>query len=225
MNRYAPILPLLLLSLAACGGGEAEKPPAEAPSSFGKKAPHVAAPDAGASAATDPATDGAMPKLKISAITVSEKDPKGAVVPSLGGKEGLAGRMTLKVGDMLDTDVMKKDVAAIARVYHDAGYATADVDPASSVDMQKGEVAVDVTIKRGELAHVDAIVIEGQKATPEAKIRKEIKLAKGALYSETKLDEAKARIEALGTFSSVTYRVEDKPSKAKVTVTFSVTEK
>ena len=224
MNRDVQIL-LLLLGLTACGGGEAEKPPAESPSSFGKKAPRVATADAGTPANPDAANDGAMPKLKISGITISEKDAKGAVVPSLGGKEGLGGRMTLKVGDMLDTDVMKKDIAGIARVYHDAGYATADVDPASSVDMQKGEVSIDVTIKRGELAHVDAILVEGNKATLEKTIRKEIKLAKGALYSETKLDEAKARIEALSTFASVTYRVEDKPSKAKVTVTFVVTEK
>lgn len=224
MNRYALILPLFVC-LAACGG-EADKPPAETPSSFGKKAPRVASDDAGAPPPSiDPATDGAMPTLTIASIRVVEKDTKGAVVTDLGGKEGLAGRMSLKVGDKLDADAMKKDVAAIARLYHDAGYAHADVDAARSVDMQKGEVALDVTIKRGELARIDAFQIEGNASTPEKTIRKEIKLAKGALYSETKLDEAKARIVALDSFASVTYRVEDKPSKTKVTVTFVVTEK
>lgn len=225
MDRSAFALPILLSFVVACGGAEGEKPPADTPSSFGKKAPRVAAPDAGGAPTTDPATDSAMPKLKISGVTVVEKDPKGAAVPTLGPKEGLRSRISLKDGDTLDQEVLAKDVAGIARLYHDAGYALVDVDSANSVDMQKGEVAIEVTIKRGDLAKVEAIVIEGNQATAEKTIRAQVKVNKGAPYSETKLDEAKARIEALGTFSKVTYRTEDKPSKTKVTVTFSVTEK
>ena len=214
----------VLLCLAACGG-EANAPPVDTPSSFGKKAPHVAASDAGAVSTTDPATDTAMPKLKISGVTVTEKDAKGNAVPTLGPKDGLRTRISLKDGDVLDQELLGKDVAAIARLYHDAGYALVDVDSANSVDMQKGEVAIEVTVKRGELAKVDAVVIDGNKATPEKTIRAQVKINKGAPYSETKMDEAKARIEALGSFSKVTYRVDDKPSKTKVTVTFSVIEK
>lgn len=223
MFRTSSYLPILLC-LAACGG-EANPPSTETPASFGKKAPRVAASDAGAPAATDPATDTAMPKLKISGVTVIEKDTKGGAVATLGGKEGLRGSIALKDGDVLDQELLRKGVAGIARLYHDAGYALVDVDSANSVDMQKGEVAIEVTIKRGELAKVDAIVIEGNQTTAEKTIRAQVKVQKGALYSETKLDEAKARIEGLGTFSKVSYRVEDKPSKSKVTVIFSVTEK
>lgn len=225
MHRSAFALPVLLSLVVACGGGDAEKPPADTPSSFGKKAPRVAAPDAGAVATMDPATDTAMPKLKISSVTVVEKDAKGGSIPTLGPKEGLRSRISLKDGDVLDQEILRKDVAGIARLYHDAGYALVDVESANSVDMQKGEAAVEVTIKRGELAKIDAIAIEGNQATPEKTIRAQVKVNKGAAYSETKLDEAKARIEALGTFSKVSYRVDDKPSKTKVTVTFVVTEK
>ena len=142
---------------------------------------------------------------------------------TLGGKEGLRGSIALKDGDVLDQELLRKGVAGIARLYHEAGYALVDVDSANSVDMQKGEVA----IKRGELAKVDAIVIEGNQTTAEKTIRAQVKVQKNALYIETKLDEAKARIEGLGAFSKVSYRVEEKPSKykVKVAVIFSVTEK
>jgi outer membrane protein insertion porin family len=163
-------------------------------------------------------------RYRIRTLTVEERDANGRAVAPVGTKK-LRERMTLRPGDVFARDVFIRDLMEIQTLYHDASYSNVDTDVKTDLDRPKAEVDVTLTVKRNESSVIEHVLIDGNRAVDTDAIRKEIGIADGERYSETRLVEAKARLLGLGKFRRVDVSSSSRPSVSRLTITFEVEEK
>lgn len=162
------------------------------------------------------------PQFRLGKIVIEER-VQGKEVTPLGGKKGLRARFSLREGDVFARDVVVRDLQEIRKVYRDAGYANAQADPETTLDVARSVVDVTVPIRRGELttiAHVRIVSSEAAKAT----IRQALHVSEGQLFSETALERAKVQLLALGVFRRVDISLQPVPSETSITVTIEADE-
>jgi outer membrane protein insertion porin family len=164
-------------------------------------------------------------RFRIGTLTVVERDDKGREVKPIGAPRRLRDRVRLQTGDFFSRAVLIDDITAVRTLYRDAGYADVEADPETTIDKANATVDVEIPVKRNALTYVDRVVVVGNTRTPTATISKEIEIAAGALFNETKLVRSKKRLQALGLFRDVAVSTAAKPSKTRWTVTFEVMEK
>jgi outer membrane protein insertion porin family len=121
--------------------------------------------------------------------------------------ENILGPIPLKSGDILREGVLKSAVEAVARAYNDRGYLYATA--VRQIQRRKsGEPIADVTIEvtEDQPYYVSRIQFSGNTSTKDGVLRREMVLTEGELFSKTKLDLSKYKINQLGYFE-----VKDEP--------------
>ncbi|MBK9070322.1 MAG: outer membrane protein assembly factor BamA [Myxococcales bacterium] len=109
-------------------------------------------------------------------------------------------RIGAKVGAQFSRAVLAADRERVAAYYMDQGYAYANVNPNIETDPKKRLVKLSYDIERGKKVFVERINIRGNSKTRDKVIRREMTLSEGDLYSATKQDISRRRIQALGYF-------------------------
>ena len=137
----------------------------------------------------------------------------------LGGRP-LRERLTARDGDWFNRKLLIDDLAAVRRMYHDEGYGSVEADPQTELDPERAIMDVTIPVRRGPRVTIDHIDVVGDAGIPVDRIRRAIRIADASLYGETKLEEARARVVALG--ADVSISTEEKPSPTSWTVTFEV---
>ena len=163
-------------------------------------------------------------RYRIGKLTIDEVDANGKPVTPLGGKK-LRDRVSARDGDWFSRATLVKDLQGVRTLYRDAGYASVETLPETNLDPSRGIVDVVIPVHRGPLVYIDKIVVVGNESVPTAKVKNETKIAPGQLFNETKLEEAKKRLLAMGPFSRVEVSTEAKPDATHWTVTFELKEK
>lgn len=163
------------------------------------------------------------PRYRLGKLVIEERDAKGKRVAPLGGKD-LRLRIRAKNGDWYPPMEVLRDIAAIRRIYEDAGYGGVRADISRKTDPSRGIVDVEIPVRRGPLVRVEHIAIEGNRSVSEEKIRAAIGIREGQQFSGTALEDAKRRLEALGVFRKVGLAAAQKPDATRWTVTFVVEE-
>ncbi|MFO0735846.1 MAG: outer membrane protein assembly factor BamA [Labilithrix sp.] len=165
------------------------------------------------------------PRFKIRQLKVYERDADGREIEPLGGRKALRQLVKAKSGDYFNRAELVKDLGAVRTLYRDAGYANVEAEPETELDPVKKEVDIIIPIRRGPLVHVERIEIKGNTKTRDKVLRREMEIEEGMLFSETKLEDSKRRIVALGYFERVDVSTEQGSSPETININFEVTER
>ena len=165
------------------------------------------------------------PRYKIRQLRVYEKGPDGKEVEPIDGRRNLRMMVRAEAGQYFNRAELLEDLQSIRTLYRDHGYANVEANPQTQLDPETQEVDVVVPVERGPLVYFERIEIRGNSKTRDKVIRREMEVAEGDLFSETKLDRSKRRITALGYFERVDVSTEAGSSPDKMTVYIEVSEK
>ena len=165
------------------------------------------------------------PRYRIRSLRVLEQDADGREVEPLGGRRHLREMVRAKIGDWFNRAELVHDLQAVQTMYRDAGYAHAQAEPASDLDPDRAEVDLSVVVRRRELVRIGRIEIRGNTKTADKVIRREMELAEGDLFSETKLERSRRRIAALGFFERADVSVEEGDDASRLELHVEVSEK
>jgi outer membrane protein insertion porin family len=165
------------------------------------------------------------PQFRIRGLRIFERDENGREVEPVGGRRHLREMVRARPGDVFNRAELAKDLQEVRTMYRDAGYANVEGEPQTDVDPETNEVDVTVPMVRGPLVHFGRIEIRGNTKTRDKVIRREMEIAEGEPFSETKLDRSKKRITALGYFERVDVSTEQGDDPTTMGVNVEVTER
>jgi outer membrane protein insertion porin family len=146
---------------------------------------------------------------------------KGTKVASV---EKVRTLLNLKEGSVYSPKEIREGAKRLADAYGSGGYVDLVVQPQGA---PAGPAAIDVTftIEEGERAFVQRINIIGNTRTKDKVIRREVLIAPGDIYSTTRVETSKKRLDNLGYFSRVETYPEDTGVPGRKDLTVQVEEK
>jgi outer membrane protein insertion porin family len=165
------------------------------------------------------------PRFKIRSLRVYERDNDGKEVEPLGGRRALRQLIRAQSGDFFNRAELVKDLTAVRTLYRDAGYANVESEPETEPNAKERVVDLTVPIRRGPLVRIERIEVKGNTKTRDRVVRREMEIEEGQLFSETKLEDSKRRITALGFFERVDVSTEQGSGPDKMVARFEVAEK
>lgn len=165
------------------------------------------------------------PRFKIRQLRVYERGPDGQEVEPVGGRRALRMMVRAETGDYFNRAELLEDLAAIRTLYRDEGYANVEANPETKLDPARREVDIIVPIVRGPPVHFERIEVRGNTKTRDSVIRREMEVEEGELFSETKLDNSRRRVTALGYFERVDISTEQGSEPDKIIVYLEVGER
>ncbi len=120
----------------------------------------------------------------------------------------LLSKMATIPGAILDQSVLQEDISKLLALYEQFGYPLAKITidaitPHPDTATQEGFLAIQLRILEGPRAKIGKIVIIGNETTNENVITRELALRAGEYYNADELRAARARVERLGFFESV----------------------
>lgn len=114
--------------------------------------------------------------------------------------------VSLPVGDVYSRREVTQTVADIKSLLGEKGYAFAQVRDFRQPNAETNEVDVVIQVNPGLPVYVNRIIIQGNSATNDEVIRREMRQLERALVINQNIRTSKARLERLGYFSSVNIR-------------------
>ncbi|MDQ6622207.1 MAG: outer membrane protein assembly factor BamA [Verrucomicrobiota bacterium] len=140
------------------------------------------------------------PKYYVGHVTV-----KGTKVASADKVKML---LKIKEGTVYSPKEIREDAKRVADAYGGGGYVDLVVQP-EGVPAGPGKIDVTYTIEEGARSFVQRINIIGNTRTKDKVIRREVLIAPGDIYSTTRVETSKKRLDNLGYFSRVETFPED----------------
>jgi outer membrane protein insertion porin family len=165
------------------------------------------------------------PRYKIRQLKIYERDASGREVEPIQGRRHLREMVRAKSDDVFNRAELAKDLQSVRTMYRDEGYANVQADPQTQLDPDKQMVDIVVAIRRGPPVYFDRIEIRGNTKTRDKVIRREMQIAEGRLFSETKLETSKKLVTALGYFERVDVSTEEGSAPDRINVNIEVAEK
>lgn len=165
------------------------------------------------------------PRFRIGRLRVAEVNEDREEIEPLGGRRRLREMIEADPGDWFSRTTLAQNLLDITRFYRDRGYALVEVHPQTDLDMADRRVDVIIQIRRGPRVRIERINIRGNTKTRDLVIRREIGIAEGDLYSQTLVEEGKARIQALGYFERVDVSEEEGSAPDRIVINYEVAER
>ncbi len=110
--------------------------------------------------------------------------------------------ITVKPGQIIDQEVLNKNIEAIKSAMGNYGYAFASVNPVPDVDTKNNTVAYTLFIDPGKKIYVRNINISGNDKTRDVVIRRELRQEEAAIYNADAIKRSKDRLDVLGYFKT-----------------------
>lgn len=165
------------------------------------------------------------PRFKIGKVRLREMTDAGLPGELLESEERLLKRLKVSEGEYFSRTDIAMGIQDITRAYRDAGYARVEIDPLTDLHPDTHIVDLDLEIRRGPLIYLDRIEIKGNTKTRDRVIRREMLILEGDRYSESRLENSKAMITALGYFERVDFSESPGSTADTVTINVEVVEK
>ncbi len=106
-------------------------------------------------------------------------------------------------GDVFSRKQLRADIKRLNDYYANRGYAYVNVSPSTLINKKDHTVDVTFHIEQGVEVHIGLINIGGNSKTRDKVIRREITVVEGDLYSVSRIESSKKRLDNLGFFSEV----------------------
>ncbi len=123
-------------------------------------------------------------------------------------EQELVSELDTKPGDVLDQTVLTNDINHLLDLYEARGYPLAKIvieaiTPSYDSSRREGNLNIQFRVTEGPRAKIGRIVVVGNETTNANVITRELGLHVGDYYNEEALSSARARVERLGFFESV----------------------
>ncbi|MEP6809117.1 MAG: outer membrane protein assembly factor BamA [Chthoniobacterales bacterium] len=132
--------------------------------------------------------------------------------------------LKVKEGSVYSPKGIREDAKTIADAYGSGGYVDLVVSP-QGIPSGPGRIDITYTIEEGSQSFVQRINIIGNTRTKDKVIRREVLIAPGDIYSTTRVETTKKRIDNLGYFARVETYPEDTGVAGRKDLTVQVEEK
>ncbi len=106
-------------------------------------------------------------------------------------------------GNILNKDILEKDVQELVSRYKHAGYPYANVEISEILLQRDGSLALKLAVTEGGLVNIQEVKIEGNTATKDDVILREARLHLPELYNPEKISGIRNRLQRLAIFSGV----------------------
>ena len=139
-------------------------------------------------------------------------------------EDKIRANLKMKEGSVYSPKALKDDAKALADGYGSGGYVDLDLRPQST---PAGPGLIDVTynVEEGVRSFVQRINIVGNSRTKDKVIRREVLIVPGDLFSTTRVETSKKRLDQLGYFSKVETYPQDSDVPGRKDLTIEVEEK
>lgn len=108
-------------------------------------------------------------------------------------------------GQIYNREAIERDIQALTRKYADEGYAFVHIAPATTTNEIAKTADIVFQAEKGSRITVEKVEIRGNTVTRDKVIRRELKVKEGDLYSESRLEESRQKVMALGFFEEVNF--------------------
>jgi outer membrane protein insertion porin family len=133
------------------------------------------------------------PRYRIGSLTVESS------IRNLSGSQ-LRGLVPLSKGDWFDGDAIAEGITAVSTKAQDLGYAFAQVNPLVKTDPATRLAAIKLQVVQGPEVYIQRIDITGNTRTEDKVLRRELTVAEGDAYNQTKIDKSTSNLKNLGYF-------------------------
>ena len=106
-------------------------------------------------------------------------------------------------GNVFSREDLKQDISGMLDLYHEKGYAMADINPIVSADHKRLIVDIKLDFQEGDIFHVGRINILGNVKTRDKVIRRVIRLDEGQRYNSKLVERSQEKINNLQYFETV----------------------
>jgi outer membrane protein insertion porin family len=165
------------------------------------------------------------PRYKIRQLRVYERGPNGEEVEPIGGRRNLRMMVRAEPGQFFNRAELLEDLQAIRTLYRDHGFAHVEANPETELDEEHHEVDIVVPVLRGPEVYFERIEVRGNTKTRDKVIRRELEIEETDLFSESKLEQSRRRVTALGYFERVDISTEQGSGPDRVVVYIEVSER
>jgi len=114
--------------------------------------------------------------------------------------EQLRGLVPLAAGDWFDGTALEEGITALSTRAQNLGYAFAQVNPNVQTDPATRKIAITLNVVEGPRVYIQRIDISGNTRTEDKVIRRELTVAEGDGYNQSKIDQWTTNIKNLGYF-------------------------
>ncbi len=131
----------------------------------------------------------------------------------------LQARISLQKGEPFSVQSFAQDRSAVGAFYRERGFVDVEVESESTVDERPkaAELGLRFVVRPGPRVTVADVDVQGNNATRENVIRREVKLTPGSPLSTSALRETERGLYELGIFQSVEVAVEDRSNGSEPT--------
>jgi outer membrane protein insertion porin family len=163
-------------------------------------------------------------------VKISEGDPFAVGSVEIADADGAAPiapapeDLETKAGETFRAGALRDDVQRLVDRLSDEGFAFAEVDPETRIDVEGREVDVTFRVRRGEPVIVRRIEITGNQKTRDFVLRREMRLQERELFSGTRLRKSRNSLQRLGFFRDVKVSTRKTAAADALDVVVDVTE-
>lgn len=112
----------------------------------------------------------------------------------------LRGLVPLSKGDWFDGDALQEGVDALNKRATNLGYAFATVNPVVEPDTKNHTLNITLNVINGPRVWIQRIDVTGNTRTEDKVIRRELTVAEGDAYNQSKIDQSTQNLKNLGFF-------------------------
>jgi outer membrane protein insertion porin family len=136
----------------------------------------------------------------------------------------LRGLVPISAGDWFDGDALVEGVTAISTRAQNLGYAFAQVNPQVQTDPASKTLTIVLNVIEGPKVYIQRIDITGNTRTEDKVIRRELTVAEGDGYNQSKIDKSTANLKNLGFFKDQKITSSNGSTAQQVILNTAVTE-
>ena len=153
-------------------------------------------------------------------------DFRGDVDPELElAAEDLEALVKTTPGEVYNRVKIGEDVQRIVDAWSNKGYAFANVIPLPRQDRDRQIIDLVFDVSKGEVIHLEDVVITGNLATWDKVIRREVAIIEGEKFSGRAIEETRRRLMRLGYFEDVKITTPRGEAENTLDLAIDVTEK
>ncbi|MBI4791810.1 MAG: outer membrane protein assembly factor BamA [Deltaproteobacteria bacterium] len=98
---------------------------------------------------------------------------------------------------------LRDDVLKLSDYYASKGFAFAEVDPQVTKNSEEKRIDITIHISKGDLVHINRVIIKGNTRTRDKVIRREIEVDENSIYDATALKKSTEKLQQLDFFEDV----------------------
>ena len=133
--------------------------------------------------------------------------------------------VTIKEGNRYDASRIDSNIDNLIDILGQKGFAFLDVIPVFEKNADDRTIDVTFDIRPGPRVYISRINIEGNTRTHDNVIRREMRLAEGDAFSNTKLQRSRDRLQVLDFFETVELQQEETEDPDRLAIDVKVKEK